>query len=294
MWVRRVILVGVVLLLGSCSTEEPEPGERMVDVGTHRLRAVVAGRGTPAVVIDGGIGAGAEEYRDLQSRLAAETTVVAYDRAGYGDSEPGPLPRDSGTEAQELRALLRGLGVPGPYVLVGHSLGGLNVQVYAGRYPDDVAGLVLLDPPPLGWLHGEQYADLLTMAQQVTERWQQAADRGRDAADPQARREAQFMRMLASEHSEMPGTSARLAEEIETFRDIPLQVIASGVANPAFGADAAGYQGYWIEQSRALASKSSRGTFALAGDSTHRLHTEAADLVAESILSIVRGARATP
>ena len=290
---RRAILVGVVLLLGSCSTEGPEPGERMVDVGTHRLHAVVAGTGAPAVVIDGGIGAGANEYRELHARIAVETTVVAYSRAGYGRSEPGPLPRDSGTEAQELRTLLRRLGIPEPYILVGHSLGGLNVQVYAGRYPDDVAGLVLLDPPPLAWLRGGRYADLLAMAEQMTEQWQQAADRGRDAADPQARREAQFLQMLASEHREMSGASARMAEEIETFGDMPLRVIASGVANPAFGTDAAGYQAYWIEQSRALASKSSRGTFTLAEDSTHRLHTEAADLVAESILSIVREVRAT-
>ena len=103
----------------------------------------------------------------------------------------------------------------------------------------------------------------------------------------------QFLQMLASEHREMPGTSARLVEEMETFGDLPLRVIASGVANPAFGADAAGYQQYWIEQSRALASKSSRGMFALAQDSTHRLHTEAADLVVDSILSIVREVRAT-
>jgi pimeloyl-ACP methyl ester carboxylesterase len=285
--VRMVALISAVLLLASCSSGGAEPVERTVDIGTHRLHAVVAGEGSPVVVVDGGVGAGSEEYRPLQDRIAGETTVVTYDRAGYGASEPGPLPRDSGTVADELKALLAELDVPGPYVLIGHSLGGLNVQVYAGRYPEDTAGMVLLDPPPLGWLSGESYADLLSLAEQMTDEWQKVADRGRDSASVQERAEAAFFEMLASEHREMPGTSARLAAAISTYGDTPLRVIASGVPNPMFGEDAAGYQQYWIDQSRALAAKSSRGQFILAEDSTHRLHTEAADLVVETILSLL-------
>ncbi len=276
-----------IFLLPSCSSSGQRPVERMVDVGTHRLHAVIAGEGLPAVVIDGGIGVSSEEYRPLQERIAEETTVVTYDRAGYGLSEAGPLPRDSGTEADELRVLLRELGVPGPFVLVGHSLGGLNVEVYAGRYPDEVAGLVLLDPPPLAWLLGEGYPDLLKLADQMTDEWQESADRGLGSADIRERREALFLQMLASEHREMLDKSACLAEEIETFANLPLLVIASGVPNPMFGAEAAGYQEYWIEQSRILASKSSRGKLILAEDSTHRLHIDAADTVVESILSVV-------
>jgi pimeloyl-ACP methyl ester carboxylesterase len=294
MSVKLAMLISAVLLLASCSSDGPEPVERMVDIGAHRLHAVVAGEGLPVVVVDGGVGAGSEEYRPLQDRIAGETTVVTYDRAGYGSSEAGPLPRDSGTEADELRALLAELGVPRPYVLVGHSLGGLNVQVYAGRYPDEVAGMILLDPPPLGWLLGEGYADLLMLAEQMTDEWQEVADRGLDSADVQERTEAVFFETLASEHREMLGTSARLAAGIRAFGDTPLLVIASGVPNPLFGTEAAGYQQYWINQSRALVAKSSRGKLILAEDSTHRLHTEAADLVVESILSVLEEARRHP
>ncbi len=285
-----ILVLGIVSLAG-CSSGGRGPVEKMVDVGTHRLHAVVAGKGLPAVVVDGGIGALSDEYRPLQERLAANTTVITYDRAGYGRSEAGPLPRDSETEAGELRAMLHKMDVALPYVLVGHSLGGLNMEVYTHLYPEEVAGMVLLDPPPLAWLLGEGFPELLTLARQMTDEWQKTADRGLDAGDVRARREAVFFQMLASEHREMLGAGARLASNITTFGPLPLIVVASGVPNPQFGADSEAYQSFWIEQSRVLAGKSSRGQLILAEDSTHRLHVEAADLVVEHILSIVEGAK---
>jgi pimeloyl-ACP methyl ester carboxylesterase len=287
----RKLAMLAVLLLVSCSGRERNMADRMVDIGTHRLHTVVIGEGSPAVVIDGGIGEQCGGYRALQDRIASSTTVVTYDRAGYGSSEAGPLPRDSGTAADELRALLTELNIPGPYVLVGHSLGGLNVEVYANRYPNDVAGMVLLDPPPLSFVLGRDFATLMSMAEQMTVEWQAIADRGADSEDAQERAEAVFFRMLASEHREMFDTSARLAEGIETFGDIPLVVIAAGVPNPMFGEDAVAYQKYWIEQSRVLSAKSRRGEFVLAKESTHQLHIDAANLVAERVLSVLEEAR---
>jgi pimeloyl-ACP methyl ester carboxylesterase len=188
--------------------------------------------------------------------------------------------------------LLQKLDLEGPYVLVGHSLGGLNAEVFAGRYPDEVAGMILLDPPPLAWLLREEYTELLHMAEQMTREWQETADRGIDSADPRERREALFFQMLASEHREMLDRSARLAADIETFGETPVVVVASGVPNPLFGSVADGYQEYWIDQSRAVAARSRQGQFILAEDSTHRLHEEAADLVLESTLSMVDEVRA--
>lgn len=287
MLTRSALAIAVVLVLVSCSGCRQDSPDRMVDVGTHRLHAVVIGEGTPAVVFDGGIAARCEEYRILQDRVAQVTMAVTYDRAGYGSSEGGPLPRDIGTEADDLRALLAGLRIRGPYVLVGHSLGGLIAEAHAARYPDDTAGMVLLDPPPLGFLLGQDYANLALLAQGMTDEWQQLADRGLDSDDEQERAQATFFQMIASEHREMFGRSAALAAGISTFGDIPLTVVASGVANPAFGEAAAAYQLYWADQSRALAARSSRGRFVFAQHSTHQLHDDAADLVTESILSVV-------
>lgn len=281
----------ICVLIASCSGSEPKVSNRMVDIGTHRLHARLTGKESPAVVIDVGIGSRSEEWHPLQDRISEQTLVVTYDRAGYGRSEPGPLPRDSGREADELRALLEGAAVKGPYILVGHSLGALNMQVYAARYPEDVVAIVLLDPPPLGWLLGESYQDLIAIAEQMTGEWQAIADRGSESSDPGERAEAAFFLTIASEHREMLGKSTQFAAKIETFGDVPLIVIASGVANPMFGEVAEEYQQYWAEQSRALAAKSTRGEFVLAEGSSHQLHVDAADLVVARILTVIAEVR---
>ena len=116
----------------------------MVNVGSHRLLAHLEGEGTPTVVIEAGITDHLENWRAVQEGIARVTRVVTYNRAGYRGSEAGLLPRDSGREVAELKALLDNASVPGPYVVVGHSLGGLNAQVFAARYPADGAGIVLL------------------------------------------------------------------------------------------------------------------------------------------------------
>lgn len=287
MLTRFIAVLLLCLALTSCGETEPVPVEGAISVGSHALHVRVRGEGPAAVVIDTGLAGGSEEWHALQDALASEALVVVYDRAGYGASEPGPLPRDSGREIDELKALLESISVPGPFVLVGHSLGGLNAQVFAARYPEDVAGLVLLDPPPLAWIQGERYADLRGMAEQMTDEWQDIADRGAASSDEGERAEAAFFRMIASEHREMFGESARLAAGIETFGDTPVTVIASGVPNHMFGDVAEEYQEYWADQSRAIAAKSNRGDFVFAEQSTHRLHEEAADLVLAGILSML-------
>jgi pimeloyl-ACP methyl ester carboxylesterase len=288
---RLAALVLVMFMVVSCSGNLAEPVDRMINVGSHSLHAVVIGEGFPAVVFDGGIGARCEEYRQLQVRIATTTTVVTYDRAGYGLSEVGPLPRDSRREVEELRAMLAALNIPRPYIFVGHSLGGLNVEVYAGLYPEEVAGMVLLDPPPLSFIQGEDYTELASMATQMTDDWQGIANRGLHSENEEQRAEAEFFQMLASEHREMFSSSSQQASSIASFGAIPLVVMASGVPNPMFGEVAAPYQLYWVAQSEALCAKSSQGRFVFAETSTHRLHDDVSDLVSDIVLSMVHSRR---
>lgn len=251
------------------------------------------GRGEPAVVIETGLGDQMDRLTRLQQLIAKHTTVFAYNRAGYGQSEPGPLPRDCSREANELKALLEKAQVPGPYVLVGHSLGALNVQLLAARHPDLAVGMVLLDPPPLSFILGQDYQQLRAMADQMTAQWQATADSGAASDDPQERRQAAFLQMIASEHRQMFGESARQVAAISSFGDMPIVIVAAGLPNPAFGEIAEEYQRYWIEQSRSLADKSAASRFILAEGAGHHLHADAPDLVAESILSVVREVRAS-
>ena len=269
----------------------PAASVRLVDIGTHMLQMRLAGEGFPVIVLDAGITDGIERMMPLQDRLALAVRVVAYDRAGYGGSDPGPLPRDSGREAAELKALLEAAGVPGPYIVVGHSLGGLNAQVFAAKSPRQTAGLVLLDPPPITFLLGKAYAQLGEMALRMTAEWQGIADAGAEAKDPGEKAKAAFFRMIASEHREMFGESARLASDIPSFGELPLLVMAAGVPNPRFGDIARKYQDYWIAQSRDLSRKSSKGRFILAERCTHYLYVDDLDLVAREILSFVDAVR---
>jgi pimeloyl-ACP methyl ester carboxylesterase len=123
----------------------PGPGE-MVDVGGHRLHINCLGEGSPTVVLEAGGGYTSVEWSAwVQPEVSKHTRVCAYDRAGMGWSEPEPGYTDAEQIARELHSLLREAGEEGPYVLIGHSLGGLYSRVYADRYPEEVAGMVLVD-----------------------------------------------------------------------------------------------------------------------------------------------------
>lgn len=122
----------------------PAPG-KLIDVGGHRLHLTRAGAGGPTVVLDAGLAGFSLDWGLVAPEVARFTTVCAYDRAGYGWSDPGPLPRTSSRIAAELHALLHHAEIEPPYVLVGHSFGGFNVRLFADYFPDEVAGMVLVD-----------------------------------------------------------------------------------------------------------------------------------------------------
>jgi pimeloyl-ACP methyl ester carboxylesterase len=122
----------------------PMPGE-LIDVGGHRLDLNCTGSGGPTVVLQPGGGDFSSVMAWIAPAVASETRVCVYDRAGRGWSEPADSPQDAIQIATDLHALLHRANVPGPYVLAGHSFGGLYVLTYADRYPDEVAGMVLVD-----------------------------------------------------------------------------------------------------------------------------------------------------
>ena len=118
----------------------------MVDVGGYSLHLYCTGEGgAPTIVMDSGLGGTVLDWQLVQPEVAEFARVCTYDRGGMGWSEPGTQPRTSQQFVEELHALLNNAEVQGPYVLVGHSLGGVNVQLYASQYPDEVAGMVLVD-----------------------------------------------------------------------------------------------------------------------------------------------------
>ena len=120
------------------------PGQ-LIDVGGHRLHLNCTGSGSPTVVLEPGGGAMSSNLGWITPAVARDTRVCVYDRAGRGWSEPADTPQDGAQIATDLHTLLHRANVPGPYVLAGHSFGGLYVLTFAARYPDEVAGMVLVD-----------------------------------------------------------------------------------------------------------------------------------------------------
>jgi pimeloyl-ACP methyl ester carboxylesterase len=141
-----------------------------VDVGGHSLNLLIGGQGSPAVVFEGGFGVGIASWSTVQKEVAAFARTVSYDRAGLGQSELGPKPRSAKQIATELHTALEKAGVKPPYVLVGHSFGGIYVRVFAEIYPKEVVAMVLLDPSLSSfndWLKKNQPARLKDVEAQI-------------------------------------------------------------------------------------------------------------------------------
>ncbi len=144
-----VLIVAGIIYQAVASTIDsrryPPPGQ-LIDVGGHRLHYHTTGEGPIPVILEAGGGGWSLHWSRVQPEVAKFAQVLAYDRAGMGWSEPSGTPRTSHQIAEELHSLLHAASIPGPYALVGHSAGGYYVRMFAHLYPEEVAGLVLVDP----------------------------------------------------------------------------------------------------------------------------------------------------
>jgi pimeloyl-ACP methyl ester carboxylesterase len=189
-------------------------GGRLVDVGGHRLYLTCAGSGSPAIVLEAGLGGSSADWRDTQRDLARTTRTCAYDRAGQGSSVAQPGVRDASDEIRDLQQLLFAARIPPPYVLAGHSYGGLLTRLYAHARPRDVAGLVLVD----------------ALGRDATERelaiWPKSVE-------PEARAEA--AKPVTNDVDVR--SSEELDARVRSLGDLPLVVIEAGRHEQIFGPD---------------------------------------------------------
>ena len=126
-----------------------EPGQR-VDIGGRRINLHCSGAGSPTVILMAGSASWSPIWYKVQPVIAQETRVCAFDRAGFGFSDPAPRFQNLADVVDDLHTALTAALIPEPYVLVGHSLGGIEVRLYAQRWPKQVAGMVLVDTSPAG------------------------------------------------------------------------------------------------------------------------------------------------
>jgi pimeloyl-ACP methyl ester carboxylesterase len=143
-----IAVAGGLTTVGTAMTPRAAEGGQLVDVGGRSLYLECTGSGSPAVILQAGLGNSATAWERIAPTVAQSTTVCAYDRAGHNRSDEAPGPQDGVAVAKDLHDVLAKAGIPGPYVMVGHSSGGPYIRDYFASYPDDVLGMVFLDSQP--------------------------------------------------------------------------------------------------------------------------------------------------
>ncbi len=257
-----------------------------IDASGRRLFLTQAGSGTPAVILETGLGAEAEEWEAVFQEVRQVTTVCRYDRANRGRSDPAPKPRSALDCAADLHALLAAAAIPRPVVLAGHSLGGLIARLYAHRYPEDVAGLVLVDP-----MHEDQF-------ERIGPRYFPPS-----AGEPEA--VTQFRSFWTThwrnpaknaEGIDFPASQAQ-ARAIDSLGDMPMLVLTADAYThevppvPDAQPIAAQLQTLWQAMHRELMQQSSQAAQIRVATSGHFIQREQPGVVAAAIrqmLEIVR------
>jgi pimeloyl-ACP methyl ester carboxylesterase len=322
--IATLMLVVVAALAASAAGQRAQarlaaqypPSGQMVEVGGYRLHLHCLGEGGPAVVFDGGAGfAPGLALAHLQQAVSAHTRACVYDRAGQGWSDPSPRPRTSAVIAEELHRLLERAGVPRPYVLAGWSYGGLNMRLYAYRYPEEVAGLVLIDasherqlevlggrPSPVLQAVFRAIPGLIaTGVPALVPQWVPRVDAG--ALPDEAAHASQALavtspKMAEAALAELQAIEASMADVAaartaapspQPFGDLPLVVLMKGHTESIQGLSlsAEEQQRRWHDLQSDLAGQSTRGQLIVAEDSGHNIPYQQPELVVAALIRVL-------
>lgn len=281
---------------------------RVVDVDGRRMHIDCEGTASddPTVILDAGLGDSYLSWRKVQPEIAKFARVCSYDRAGIGYSDSSSRPRTSRVIAEELHRLLQAAGVAPPYVLVGHSMGGYDVRLYASLYRNEVVGVVLVDashpdqenrfPPELNnmkgsWIREAEFIEF-TMPLGIP-RLLGLCDDG-----PEQRAAECNFHTAREQVEELKSFSASAAETAATgpLGDLPLAVLSHDPDKPLVDlpADLAKPTNQeWEKMQEELARLSTRGTQTVAKNSSHYIQIDRPDVVIQAVRAIVDQARGT-
>jgi pimeloyl-ACP methyl ester carboxylesterase len=322
-WFWRILLGAVGLLLAlslltwvagawaklNLARQFPPPGQRL-NVGGYHLHLNCTGQGKATVIMEAGLNDFSLQWARVQPEVARRARVCTYDRAGLGWSDPSPQPRTTQSMARELHTLLTTAGSNGPYVLVGHSFGGIVMRHFAHQYPDEIVGLVLVDSA-----HEQQLARIPVLRAAYAQLLQQfqtlrtISALGLIALSPgqisnrglPADALAQYRAVLATSgyfngaYIESQAFFASLedapAHPVATLGDLPLIVLSRGLAEPLPGltvAESAHYEETWQTMQAELAALSSNSRQITAAKSGHDIHLQQPELVIEAIQQFIQ------
>jgi pimeloyl-ACP methyl ester carboxylesterase len=289
------------------------PGN-LVSLPDHRrINLRCSGRGAPLVLLESGFGGSSNGWPKLQPLVAAKTRVCSYDRAGYGFSDPGPLPRHGAAIARDLDYALRASGLRGPYIVVGHSAGGIYAQLFAGRRRKEVVGLILVDPSVtyqdrrMAAIFGAGAGSVEPIRRRVRRCLAATEAGGAAVLDPafgecvpatasaevraEGRRPALWRTQLSELDTLFTETSDQRVRLGGLIRDVPTIVLTASRTGEPAAADAPGER-IWEGVHQDLAAEFSRGSQRLV-KSGHLMMNDRPDAVATAIQELVDANRAT-
>jgi pimeloyl-ACP methyl ester carboxylesterase len=316
-WLNRAVRVLLTLLIAALvvgglyenisETRErrfhPMPGQ-LVDIGGYKMHIYCAGQGSPTIILNAGMGDSFISWHKVQPEIAKFARVCSYDRAGLGYSDSSPLPRTSRVIVDELHRLLQHAGITGPLILVGHSMGGFDVRLYASLYRNEVAGMVLVDsshpeqqkrlPPALNdldatWLREQEFFEF-TMPFGIPRLLgfcgNEAAVRAVDCNFHSVRESVAELKAISESAAQTAATGS--------LGDIPLVVLShdpetpqpdlpEDLVKPANDA--------WQQMQEELTHLSSKGKQVIAKNSGHYIQLDRPDLVIKAVRSVVDQAR---
>lgn len=284
----------------------PMPGQ-LVDVGGYKMHIDCIGQGSPTVILDSGLGDSYISWHKVQPQIAQFVRVCSYDRAGLGYSDSGPHPRTSKDIAGELRTLLHNAGIAPPYILVGHSMGGYDVRLYASLYRGEVAGMVLVDSS-----HPEQRKRLPPALNDLDASWLREQELleftlpfgiprllGFCDTDVKARAaECNFhsAREAVAEMKTFPVSVAQTAAT-GSLGNMPLAVISHDPDKPQPDLPedlVKPINSAWQQMQEELSHLSTAGTHVIARNSGHYIQIDRPEVVIEAVRTVVDQARQSP
>lgn len=308
-----LVLTAVTWIAGSIAknrlaAQYPAPG-KLVDVGGYRMHIHCVGEGSPTVVMEAGLNDFSLQWSAVQAEIGQFAKVCVYDRAGFGWSEASPHPRTVATMVSELHTLLQNAEVEGPYVMVGHSFGGILVREFAHQYPDEVTGMVLVDSA-----HEQHFVRITafaTLTEAMASQFKLFASLnsfGIMALSPtqiparglEGEALEQYRALLATTdyfNAAVIESTTFLAEygagptqKLKSLGDLPLIVLTRGLPDslPILSEqENAQYDATWHELQRELVGLSSNGRQVIAQNSGHYIQLDEPNLVIEAVRELI-------
>ena len=268
-----------------------KPPGRFINIGFQTMYVDCLGENKPTIIVDVGIAASSASWYKIAKELSKNTRICLYDRAGYGWSDSGRGERTTATIVHELKLLVKRAEIPGPYIIVGHSFGGFTARYFPSKFPEDVAGLVLVDSSHPEQIYRLSALDNLGKKPLITGRKSIAPENFSEFEKKwyflNSSRKATFAQMAELKYFKQ---SAYQVKHSGPLKDIPIAVLSRGISQlPEL--NGVSLENEWQDMQKDLLNLSKNSWHSIIVNSGHNIHEEAPAKIIENILEVIEKSR---